>query len=83
MIIFLQNKDEIINLDNSSRVYLEETTLGECEVIIATAKGNNAVKIGLYKDRNSAKSVLSNIISCVRTNKDVFFMPDYDGCIER
>ena len=84
MIIFSQNKDEIFNLDNSSRVYLEETALGEYEVIIATTiKGSSAVKIGVYQDKASAKTVLRNIISCVKSNKDVFCMPDYDGFMER
>ncbi len=84
MIIFSQNKDEIFNLDNSSRVHLEETTFGEYEVIISTMiKGSSAVKIGVYKDKDSAKTVLRNMVSCVQSNKDVFYMPDYDGFMER
>lgn len=78
MIILSQNKEELVNLDNAARVFLEELKpFGEYEIIVSLGGRREAVSIGRYKDRNSAKNVLRQLASCV--NKDIFKMPDYDG----
>lgn len=80
MVIFSQNKENIVNFDNASQAFLEEVApLGEYEIVIsASARGAN-IKVGRYKDKDSAKYVLRQVMNCITKSRDFFFMPDYDG----
>ena len=80
MIIFSQNKENIVNFDNASQAFLEEVApFGEYEIVIsASARGAN-IKVGRYKDKDSAKYVLRQVMNCIATGKEFFLMPDYDG----
>ena len=80
MIIFSQNKENIVNFDNASQAYLEEVVpFGEYRIVVSTNTRGSNISIGRYKDKDSAKYVLRQVMNCITKGKEFFFMPDYDG----
>lgn len=80
MIIFSQNKENIVNFDNANQAYLEEVApFGEYEIVVSTNTRGASIRIGRYKDKESAKRTLRQVMNCITRGKDFFLMPDYDG----
>ena len=80
MIIFSQNKENIVNFDNANQAFLEEVApFGEYEIVISASARGASIRIGRYKDKESAKRTLRQIMNCIAGGKDFFLMPDYDG----